>query len=203
MERDSETHQHSDTGCGEGGLSPQGPHTSCPATAAARAAEPVPPLPPLTFVLRSEAPHGQWQGLIEFLLPGDKGLTDRVGIVLQHTQVAPNLVQEGLQRHTHPGVPLVGAVPHHHGATKSSQGRQEGEAAVPPGGLSVASGLLFLSLLAFITVPTQVIPGSQLLCKKKNNNKKVKENRNYIEGVCWVCAGCVLSVLPMGSKTRR
>lgn len=64
----------------------------------------------LTFVLRGEALHGQRQGLIEHLFPGDEGLAYRVLIVLHHAQVPPDLVQEGLQRHAGG----VHAVLHHH-----------------------------------------------------------------------------------------
>lgn len=49
----------------------------------------------LTFVLRSEALHGQRQGFVEPLLPGDEGLAHGVLIVLHHAQVPPDLVQEG------------------------------------------------------------------------------------------------------------
>lgn len=64
----------------------------------------------LTFVLRGEALHGQWQGLIEPLFPGDEGLAHRVLIIPHHAQVPPDLVQEGLQRHAGG----VHAVLHHH-----------------------------------------------------------------------------------------
>lgn len=69
----------------------------------------------LTFVLWGEPLHGQRQGFIEPLLLGDEGLAYGVFIILHHTQVPPDLMQEGLQLHTHPGVPSICTILHNHG----------------------------------------------------------------------------------------
>lgn len=168
-------------------LSPHSPDTPCPAPAASSAAEPAPPT--LTFVLRSEASHGQWQGLVELLFLRDKGLAYRVGVVPQHAQVAPDLVQEGLQRHAYPGLPLVRAVPHHH---VTSRGRQEGRSwRPPPGGLSVVSGSLSLSLSFGLHNCPNTSDCWQPTSLENKNKSKGKE-KLYEEGcrlgTGWVCS---------------